>query len=239
MFSSPKRRRFQFRLRTLFAGVTGATVACAAVLGVATDTTAPKNDLPSDSSSEQQPAPLPQEIVDAWRKAGANVCWLSFDQYGIKPCHFPAVGQPGDLPAFSFHLNNWTPGVVGQLPSPPRAFGMSLLGAPITDAGLKELAGLTKLRALDLWGTNVTGTGLKELVGLSDLQTLNLWRTPLTDEGLAQIERLPSVTSLDLAGRLSNCFFRGSIIARGSPCIEAAGAQTGASAPRGPSMASE
>ena len=44
----------------------------------------------------------------------------------------------------------------------------------MTDAGLKELAGLKNLQTLDLGGTQVTDAGLKELAGLKSLQSLNL-----------------------------------------------------------------
>ena len=44
----------------------------------------------------------------------------------------------------------------------------------MTDAGLKELAGLQELQTLDLGGTQVTDAGLKELAGLKSLQTLDL-----------------------------------------------------------------
>ena len=44
----------------------------------------------------------------------------------------------------------------------------------MTDAGLKELAGLTQLQTLNLAGTKVTDAGLKELAGLTQLQTLDL-----------------------------------------------------------------
>ena len=44
----------------------------------------------------------------------------------------------------------------------------------MTDAGLKELAGLKSLQMLNLDSTKVTDAGLKELAGLKSLQTLNL-----------------------------------------------------------------
>ena len=44
----------------------------------------------------------------------------------------------------------------------------------MTDAGLKELAGLKDLQMLDLSFTQMTDAGLKELAGLKGLQTLNL-----------------------------------------------------------------
>ncbi len=44
----------------------------------------------------------------------------------------------------------------------------------MTDAGLKELAGLKSLQLLYLAGTQVTDAGLKELAGLKSLQMLYL-----------------------------------------------------------------
>ena len=52
----------------------------------------------------------------------------------------------------------------------------------MTDAGLKELAGLKSLQRLNLSATGVTDAGLKELAGLK-LKTLVLPFT-LTDLGL-------------------------------------------------------
>ena len=83
---------------------------------------------------------------------------------------------------------------------------LSLYGTPVTDAGLKELAGL-KLTTLvlpfflsdrnlkyylaaiepitlDLKGKQVTDVGLKELAELKSLQSLDLSHTPVTDAGL-------------------------------------------------------
>ena len=46
--------------------------------------------------------------------------------------------------------------------------------AEVTDAGLKELAGLKSLQSLHLGNTKVTDAGLKELAGLKSLQSLDL-----------------------------------------------------------------
>jgi internalin A len=51
-----------------------------------------------------------------------------------------------------------------------------LAATEITDAGLKELAGLKNLQWLDLSSTKITDAGLKELAALKNLQTLDLWR---------------------------------------------------------------
>ena len=57
----------------------------------------------------------------------------------------------------------------------------------MTDAGLKELAGLKSLQTLDLGDTQVTDAGLKELAGLKSLQTLDLSDTKVTDAGLKEL----------------------------------------------------
>jgi hypothetical protein len=63
----------------------------------------------------------------------------------------------------------------------------------VSDAGLKELAGLRNLQRLDLWGTQVTDAGVEHLKGLTKLQVLQLDRTQVTDEGVKRLqEALPN-----------------------------------------------
>jgi hypothetical protein len=52
---------------------------------------------------------------------------------------------------------------VPKLPDPGTPFGLDLSGTRVTDAGLKELAGLKGLQTLHLGGTRVTDAGLREL----------------------------------------------------------------------------
>ena len=87
-----------------------------------------------------------------------------------------------------------------KLPQPQTAFGLELRdNEEITDAGLKELAGLKNLQRLDLSGTKITDAGLKELAGLKSLQTLDLAATQVTDAGLKELAGLKSLQSLNLA----------------------------------------
>ena len=76
--------------------------------------------------------------------------------------------------------------------------GVNLGGTKVTDAGLKELAGLTQLQTLGLWSTQVTDAGLKELAGLTQMQGLYLIQTQVTDAGLKELARLTQLRSLDL-----------------------------------------
>ncbi|HEY7308170.1 MAG TPA: protein kinase, partial [Gemmataceae bacterium] len=56
-----------------------------------------------------------------------------------------------------------------------------------TDNDLKSLAGLTKVRKMNLANTKITGVGFKDLTGLKDLTELQVSQTPLSDEGLKAI----------------------------------------------------
>ena len=135
--------------------------------------------------------PLPRELVAAWTKAGATVGWMKDDE-GWLLFRQGVEGKPGEVPAF--HFGKWTGGAVGQLPQPQRAFGLSLRGPQVTDAGLVELAALTGLQTLVLFNTKVTDAGLKELARLKGLQELALHGTKVTDAGVAELQKeLPTL----------------------------------------------
>ena len=82
----------------------------------------------------------------------------------------------------------------------PNVVKVYLHNTQVTDAGLKELAGLTQLQTLYLTGTKVTDAGLKELAGLTRLQWLNLQGTKVTDEGLKELAGLKQLHMLFLDG---------------------------------------
>jgi len=59
----------------------------------------------------------------------------------------------------------------------------------VTNASLRELAGLEYLRFLDLRFTNVTDAGLKQLAGLKSLETLWLQNTAVTAAGVQELQK--------------------------------------------------
>ncbi len=69
----------------------------------------------------------------------------------------------------------------------------------LTDAGLKDLAGLKQLQKLVLSGTSVTDAGMQELAGLKQLQKLELLNTEVTDAGLKELAGLKQLHMLDLS----------------------------------------
>ncbi|MCE9547087.1 MAG: hypothetical protein K8T25_16555 [Planctomycetia bacterium] len=66
---------------------------------------------------------------------------------------------------------------------------LSLKGAKVTDAGLEHLNGLTSLRSLNLGRTQVTDAGLEHLNGITSLQLLYLNDTQVTDAGVARLHK--------------------------------------------------
>jgi hypothetical protein len=109
------------------------------------------------------PEPLAQEVVAAWTKAGAEVGWMGLDMFGQIVFRPGAKGLAGDVPAFRF--GTWPEGTPLMLPAPPE-FGLALDYVRLIDTGLRDLAALKGLQALDLTITSVTDAGLKELAAL-------------------------------------------------------------------------
>ena len=143
------------------------------------------------------PTPLPEELVTAWKKAGAEVGWERVTPGGFLKFVPEKEGKPGDLTAFRF--SSWQEGVLAKLPAPEAPFGLSLGDTQVTDSGLKELAGLKQLQHLTLRRTLVTDVGLKELAGLKQLQHLYIGATKVTDVGLKELAGLKQLQTLGLA----------------------------------------
>ena len=79
---------------------------------------------------------------------------------------------------------------------------LTLRGPEISDSGMANLEGLTKLRALQFDGESgdkFTDLGLTHLAGLTALQTLVLeGNTGITDDGVRCVERLKNLRHLSL-----------------------------------------
>lgn len=70
----------------------------------------------------------------------------------------------------------------------------------VTDAGVRALAGLARLRHLDLGGTAITDRALEVLRTLPALECLSLWGTHVTDEGMAALRGCDQLRSVNLSG---------------------------------------
>lgn len=72
------------------------------------------------------------------------------------------------------------------------------LSCPITDVGLGQLSGLTRLESLEITSDGVHGTGLAHLVGNPALQRLSLHSWGISDAGLEILSGLSGITSLSI-----------------------------------------
>ena len=75
---------------------------------------------------------------------------------------------------------------------------VDLRGTSVTDAGLEHLKGLTRLETLLLYDTKVTDAGLKHLNGLTNLEHLDLTACNVTDAGLEHVKGLMNLEYVDL-----------------------------------------
>jgi Leucine-rich repeat (LRR) protein len=155
---------------------------------------------PPHAASQPVPRLLADDVVGAWAEAGTHVGWMRRARLRTSgTLAFTTKKEtPGDIPAF--RLARWRSGGVPKLPPPGVPFGLYLKGLQVTDAGLKELAGLKNLQSLDLGNTQVTDVGVKELGALKNLELLYLGRTQVTDVGLKGLLELENLESLNLVG---------------------------------------
>jgi hypothetical protein len=75
---------------------------------------------------------------------------------------------------------------------------LKLRSTPVTDAGLTHLKVLTALEHLDLGFTQVTDHGLIALSGIKNLKELYLFGTDVSDEGLRHLAAISSLEDVDL-----------------------------------------
>jgi hypothetical protein len=144
--------------------------------------------------------PLPDGVVKAWGKAGAEAGWMGpLPPFGrpVFSTDLKDLDAERAVPAFRFK-EGWG-GVIAKLPAPARAFGLDLGGPWAKDAGLKELAGLKNLTCLGLSGTPVTDAGLKHLAGMTGLTQVDLSGSKVTDKGVKVLAGMKGLTHLSLA----------------------------------------
>ncbi len=82
----------------------------------------------------------------------------------------------------------------------PNLRSLNLSGLPITDQGIKSLAGLSNLRTLYLSRTKVQGSTLGQLASLPNLVNLYLDDTAVTDQDLTALSGAANLQFLSLDG---------------------------------------
>ena len=112
--------------------------------------------------------------------------WVGIDYFS----DVVEISLPGDLSDAELVL-------IGRF---PRLETLWYVGSrsSVTDAGLAQLDGLTRLKQLDLSDTDITDAGLVHLRGMASLQELDLSDTQITDAGLVHLRGLTSLQMLRL-----------------------------------------
>jgi hypothetical protein len=88
-----------------------------------------------------------------------------------------------------------------QLTAFPHLETLSLEGSrQLTDAGLRSLASLPRLRHLDLQQTAISDAGMSALAELRSLESLSLAWTAVTDAGVRALSALDQLQRIDLMG---------------------------------------
>ena len=146
----------------------------------------------------EPPEPIPEKEWPAWITAGADLGVMYELVPGVVTFKVSDQSRAGDLPGFRF--NDWPPKQkLAALPVVTVPFGLDFHGLKkMTDADMKELAGLKKLRLLRLNGTQATNAGLKHLSGLVELQAVDLGETQVSDVGLKEFAGLKKLRLLSL-----------------------------------------
>ena len=174
-------------------------------------------------AAERTATPLPPDVEAAWRKAGAKIGWMAWDDLAGDSVfrEKSEEGRAGQLPAFVF--NTIEPGVLSKLPAPQAPFGLYLgLVAGSTNAVLVELPRFRNLQGLRLLyannlhplvglgqikqlkalylASNVLDPALEEVDQLTQLEELHLGATDVTDQGVKKLARLKKLRRLSLWG---------------------------------------
>ena len=76
---------------------------------------------------------------------------------------------------------------------------LDLSNVNTSDAGLRVVAGMPRLRGIIVLGRSVTDAGVKALAGCRSLETVHLGTERVTDAGVRELAALPNLRTLSLA----------------------------------------
>jgi len=152
------------------------------------------------------PSAAPTEVQTALEAAGGAVkrdgkrlVAVSLNKATSLESVRPLLSQLQDLEELNLGSPAVTDADVRALQGLPKLRSLGLMGAPIGDQALEVMRTLPALRELNVIGTKVTDAGLVHLRDLTALEYLGLKNTAVTDAGLGQLSGLTRLTSLNLA----------------------------------------
>ena len=197
MTDKPKRRWYQYSLRTLFVLMTLFAVACSWYA------------VEMQKAARRQMAMARIEKVAGkveWRSSttltdrcfGSNPICAIFDGTQVTDAELMHLKGLIKLEGLYLDRTQITDAGMVHLEGLQKLQWLSLDSTQITDAGLVHLKGLTKLESLDLQDTQLTGAGLVHLKDLMKLGNLFLNGTQITDAGLVHLKGLTNLEDLYL-----------------------------------------
>lgn len=138
--------------------------------------------------------------IAALRKLGARLEFDSsqpFRPNWLRP--FLNDQSTGEVVEVLFFRGNVTDADLALLAGMMKIKRLDIHGSKVTDVGLQQLSPLRNLEMLDLHGTQVTNAGLTHLTGLKKLKRLYLYDTQISDAGLIHLAGHAELEHLDLS----------------------------------------
>jgi hypothetical protein len=138
--------------------------------------------------------PVVIAAADASEEAGSEPIAISRDWDEV--IALLAANAPVQLGA----MNQMTDEILADIAKVDGIVGLRLNGSRgVTDEGLRQLAGMTTLKRLDISGTSITDRGLEVLRRLPALENLSLAGTAISDEGARELAHCHALVRLDLS----------------------------------------
>ena len=153
------------------------------------------------------------ELVEAWKRAGAEFGWIKINEVGGGP-HWEPLANPGEiksLPGSPFSRTKPEAGLYGavrfttfpsgklqKLPGKDLCIRLYLDTCGVVDDDVKEVAQLNKLQWLTLYRSEISDKGLKHLAGLKEIRRIGLHNSKVTDEGMEVIAQFRGLEGLGI-----------------------------------------
>ncbi|MCC6153271.1 MAG: hypothetical protein IT367_05905, partial [Candidatus Hydrogenedentes bacterium] len=165
-----------------------------------------------DAAALTTPAPVSSPAAAAGSEAEAEAQLLAKLSDGVQPAapetiepvkQIGGLAMPLDLksPLLSVNLQYGGDKVNDEalaklVALAPQVTWLNLAGTKVTDAGLAQVASLTKLTRLHLERTEVTDAGIANLAALANLQYLNVYGTKVSDASIDALQKMASLKKL-------------------------------------------